>query len=294
MPSESQPLRWQKVESPSTHRGRIKLAKFRFQTKSLLRLLWLVSWLTIASLSQATSIVILRSPFGGRIVVAADSQFSVDAAIPMSACKIVQLEGEYWTVISGLASEPGTHFDSYQIAQDASFHHKDNLDDIASEVNEKTLTSLPLALEKRRKAIGEEAFRREYGEGLDAHEEAFWGVESGTLRLIYLQFTLHVERSGTLTITSAVQKCPGSACPDPDSGFAVMMGHHKVIDRFMTQNSGWQRLMSLEARAQEFVQMEITNEPDCHCSPPIVVLRMDKYGNTNWIGPRGPACRAPR
>jgi hypothetical protein len=271
------------------------LSKGRFQPRVAQSLYWFVTLLLGAAYpSHGTSIVILRSPHGARIVVAADSQFSIDADVPVTSCKIIQIEGAYWTAISGLASEPETHFDSYQIALDASSHHKGNLDDIASEVEEKTLALLPLALEKRRKAIGKEAFWREYKAGFDAHEEAFWGVESGTLRLIYIQFVLRRSIFGRLKLSPFIHKCPGDACPDPEAGFAVMLGHHKVIDKFTADHTDWPKGAPLETRAHQFVQMEIASEPDCHCAPPIDVLRVDRFGNTSWVGPRGPGCQAPR
>lgn len=244
--------------------------------------------------SNATSIVILRSPHGTKIVVAADSEFSVAAAAPINSCKILQVEKRYWTTISGLAFEPQTKFDPYEIAAAASSHHPDSLDDIASEVRKRIAATLPSALKHKRKTIGNKAFWQEYKDGFDAQEEAFLGVEQGTLRLVYIQFVLHRGIFGHLRLSSTIQKCPGDACPNPASGFATFLGHHKVIDKFVVDNPDWPRKGNLETQAQRFVQMEIDSEPDCHCSPPISILRMDGSGNTNWVGELGPSCRLPQ
>lgn len=226
--------------------------------------------------------------------MAADSQFSVDSAAPVSGCKIIQVEKTFWTAISGLALEPGTSFNAYQIVLDASSHHRLNLDDIVSEAQQKTLATLPSALKHRRKTIGERAFWQEYKEGFDAHEEAFWGLENGVLRLIYIQFTLHRGRFGKLSLSLSVHKCPGEACADPASGFGVFLGHHKIIDQFTAENPDWPKQARMETQAQRFVQMEIESEPDCHCSLPVAVLRMDRLGNTNWVGESGQFCSLPK
>lgn len=261
---------------------------------SMSRLIFLVSFLAVASSLHGTSIVILRSPHGTKIVVAADSQFSIDSAAPVSGCKIVQIEKTYWTAISGLASEPGTQFNSYQIALDASSHHRNNLDDIASEIRDKTLATLPSALKHRQKAIGKDTFWREYKDGFDAHEEALWGMEDGVVRLIYIQFILHRGRFGKLELFSTVRKCPGEACADPASGFGAFLGHHKVIDKFTAENPDWPRQGNLETLAKQFVQMEIDSELDCRCSLPVSVLSMDKFGAANWVGQRSPSCQLPK
>lgn len=249
--------------------------------------------LAMVSSSQATSIVILRSPHGTKIVVAADSEFSLDSGAPVSGCKIVQIGKKYWTAISGLASQPETHFDSYQIALDASANHPNSLDDIAAEVREKTLAGLPSALKRRQKMIGKEAFWREYKDGFDAHEEAFWGLEDGAVRLIYLQFSLHRGWFGALTVSSNLRKCPGNGCPDPGAGFGTFLGHHKIIEKFMEEHPDWPNKSAMETRARQFVQMEIESEPNCHCSAPIVVLSMDRFGTPNWVGQKSQFCRAP-
>jgi hypothetical protein len=264
----------------------------RFGRSRRFRQFFLAGFLATVSLSHATSIVILRSPHGTKIVVASDSQFSIDSASPVSGCKIVQIEKTFWTAISGLASEPGTSFNAYQIVLNASSHGLD-LDDIVSEAQARTLATLPSALKHRRKAIGEQAFRQQYKEGFDAHEEAFWGLENGTLRLIYVQYLLHRGRFGKLSLSPVVHKCPGDACADPASGLGVFLGHHKIIDKFTAENPDWPKQAAMETQAQRFVQMEIDSEPDCHCSLPVAVLRMDRQGNTNWIGETGRLCRSP-
>lgn len=250
--------------------------------------------LAMASLSHATSVVILFSPHGGRVVVAADSQFSIDKAAPVNGCKIMQIGKTYWTVISGLASESGTQFNPYQTALNASSHHSNSLDDIASEVRKKTMADLPSALKHRRKTMGKDAFRREYKDGFDAYEEAFWGLEDGEVKLVYIQFVFHRGRFGGLKLSSSLRKCPGDVCPNPASGFGTFLGHHKVIDKFIAENSDWPRKGSLETLAKKFVQMEIDNEPDCRCSLPINVLSMDKFGSTAWVGEREPSCALPK
>ena len=70
--------------------------------------------------SQATSIVILRSPRGTEIVVAADSQLSLDSAGPVMTCRILQIQRNYWTTIAGLTLQSASHFNSYEIALEAS------------------------------------------------------------------------------------------------------------------------------------------------------------------------------
>jgi len=248
----------------------------------------------IANVGHATSIVILRSPRGTKIVVAADSQFSMDSAAPISACKIIQIEKNYWTAISGLTHESLTGFNAYQIALDAASRHKNSIDDIASEVRDRTMESLPSALKHRRKAIGQDAFWKEYKEGTDAHEEGFWGYENGKLQLIFIRYVLHRGRFGGLSLTPVVHRCPGDACNDPQAGFGAFLGQHKVIDRFTDKNADWQRKSELETAARDFIQMEIDGEPDCHCSPPVSVLSLDRFGTARWVGESGPSCQAPK
>ncbi|HVI07735.1 MAG TPA: hypothetical protein VND65_05525 [Candidatus Binatia bacterium] len=244
-----------------------------------------------AQIANATSIVILRSPRGTKIVVAADSQVSLDAATPVNSCKILQIEKNYWMANSGLLFEPLTKFDPYQIAVQAAAQHKNSLDEIVSVVREKTMAVLPTALKNRRKALGEAAFWREYKSGLDAQEEAFWGVENGALRLVYIQFGIRKGWLGSLKISPSVHACPGDACPNPAGGFAINLGHHKVSDGYRAKNVDWPSQAPLETLAKQFVQMEIDEEADCECSDPVVVLRMDKSGVARWIGDMGPQCR---
>jgi hypothetical protein len=240
---------------------------------SLSKISFLTGFVAIVTCLHATSIVVLRSPHGTKIVVAADSEFSIDSAAPINGCKIVQIERNYWTAISGLASEPGTGFDSYKIALQASSRHRNNLDDLASEIRDETIAGLPSALKHRRKAIGKQAFWREYKDGFDAHEEALWGTENGVLRLIYIQFILHRGMFGKLQVSATVRKCPGDACEDP---------------------ADWPKHQKLETLARQFVQMEIDGEPDCHCSLPVNVLSMDKFGSAGWVGQRGLSCQLPQ
>jgi hypothetical protein len=261
---------------------------------SLSKISFLAGFVAIVTCLHATSIVVLRSPHGTKIVVAADSEFSIDSAAPINGCKIVQIERNYWTAISGLASEPGTGFDSYKIALQASSRHRNNLDDIASEIRDETIAGLPSALKHIRKAIGKQAFWREYKDGFDAHEEALWGTENGVLRLIYIQFILHRGMFGKLQVSATVRKCPGDACEDPAAGFAAFLGHHKVIDKFKADNPDWPKHQKLETLARQFVQMEIDGEPDCHCSLPVNVLSMDKFGSAGWVGQRGLSCQLPQ
>ncbi len=242
----------------------------------------------------ATSIVIFRGPHGARIVVAADSQFSLDSSGPFESCKIRQIQPSYWTAISGLVSQPTTGFNGFQFALDASSHPSARLDDIAAEVRQKVLAGLPPALKQQRKTIGSQAFWRAYKDGFDAYEEAFWGQEDGVLRLVYLQFTIHRGRFGGIGISPVIHACPGEACADPRAGFGIFLGHHKVIDKFMTENSEAVKKSSLETLSRQFVQMEIEGEPDCHCAPPIDVLSLRPDRDATWVGEKSAACREPQ
>ena len=251
-----------------------------------------LTWLLPSSLAHATSIVILRSPHGAKIVVAADTQLSVDSGAPVSACKIMRA-GNYWTAISGLASEPTTHFNSYQLANEILGSRFGSLDEAVVEIEKKTMATLPAALRARRKSVGEAVFWREYGEGFDAHEEAIWGLESGVLRVVYVQFVLHRTYFGKLKLSPTIHKCPGDACPNQDSGFAIFLGHHKVIDQFVAKDADWPGKLPLESRAIQFVEMEIKEEPDCHCAAPITGLRIDARGTPQWFGVTGPCGGLP-
>ena len=244
--------------------------------------------------ARATSIVILRSPHGTKIVVAADSQFSMDSAQPVNACKIIQIEKNYWTAVSGLTYESQTMFNAYQIALDAAAKHNGSIDEIAAEVRDETMRLLPAALVHRRKTIGKEAFWQEYKDGKDAHEEAFWGYEKGSLRLVYIRYVLHRRRFGGLSLLPETHACPGDACLDQRSGFGAFMGQHKIIDKFTVENADWAMKTDLESRARQFIQLEIEGEPDCHCSPPISVLTLEKSGTARWAGNSGPYCQAPK
>lgn len=247
-----------------------------------------------ASSSNATAVVILRGPHGAKIIVAADSEFVVAGAASEKACKIVQVERRYWTAISGLASQPATHFDAFEISAAAASHHPNSLDDIATEVRDTILATLPASLKHERKVEGSKAFWQEHQDGLDAQEEAFWGVEDGTLRLVYVQFVLHRKSFGRIWLSAKIEKCPGDLCPNPAAGIAVFLGHHKVVDKFRADNRDWATRGTMESVAKQFIQMEIDSEPDCHCSAPIAMLRMDRRGHTNWVEDAGPSCQMPQ
>ena len=246
-----------------------------------------------AASSNATAIVILRGPRGTKMIVAADSEFALAGADPIKACKIVQVEKRYWTAISGLASEPETHFDAFEIAAAAASHHPNSLDDIATEVRDRTLAVLPASLKHVRKEVGKKAFWQEHQDGFDAQEEAFWGVEAGSVRLVYVQFVLHRRTFDHIWLSATIQKCPGELCPDQSSGIAVFLGHHKVIDKFRADNADWSARGTMESVAKQLIQMEIDSEPDCHCSAPIAMLRMDWRGHTNWVEETGLSCQMP-
>lgn len=246
-----------------------------------------------ASYSNATAIVILRGPRGTKMIVAADSEFAIAGGTPAKACKIVQVERRYWTAISGLASEPETHFDAFAIVAAAASHHRNSLDGIAVEVRDRTLAVLPASLKYERKVVGEKVFWQEHEDGFDAQEEAFWGVENGTVRLVYVQFVLHRKRFGRIRLSATTHTCPGDLCPDPASAIAVFLGHHKIIDTFRAENTDWAARGSMESVARQLVQMEIESEPDCHCSAPVTMLRMEKSGRTNWVDEMGPSCQVP-
>lgn len=246
------------------------------------------------STANATSIVILRAPHGARIVVAADSEFSFDSGDSIRACKIVQVSRDYWTAVSGVAFDDSTHFDSYRVAVEATSHHEHDLDAIVSEIQAKTMAILPSALREQQKRLGKKKFWLEHAYGLDVHEQALWGVEQGNLRLVYVQFVLHRAPFGGFKISSAIHGCPGDACENTASGFGAFLGHHKLIDKFVLQNSDWPRQDRIDAIARRFVQMEIDSEPDCHCSGPVSVLSTDRSGSASWVGERGPACQPPR
>lgn len=249
---------------------------------------------TNTSPSSATAVVILRGPRGTKMIVAADSEFAIAGNAPVNACKIVQVEKRYWTAVSGLASEPATHFDAFAIAAAAASHHPNSLDDIAIEVRDRTLALLPASLKHERKTVGKEAFWHEHEDGFDAQEEAFWGVEDGTVRLVYVQFVLHRKRFGRIRLSAIVHECPGDLCPDQASAIAVFLGHHKVIDKFRADNADWAARGTMESVAKQLVQMEIASEPDCHCSAPVTMLRMDRLGHTNWVEETGLSCQMPR
>jgi hypothetical protein len=259
--------------------------------RAVLILAHFIVW-TVAS-SRATSIVILRGPRGTKMIVAADSQFAIAGATPTKACKIVQVERRYWTAISGLASEPETHFDSFAIAAAAASHHPNNLDAIAAEVRDRTLAALPSSLEHERRTVGKKAFWQEHQEGLDAQEEAFWGVEEGSVRLVFVQFVLHRGKFGRISLSAETHTCPGDLCPEQSSAIAVFLGHHKVIDQFRADHADWAAQGTMESVAKQFVQMEIDNEPDCHCSDPVAMLRMDRLGRANWVEKTDLSCQVP-
>jgi hypothetical protein len=260
-------------------------------TRAVLVLVYLI--VGTVAFSNATSIVILRGPRGTKMIVAADSEFAVAGAAPTRACKIVQVERRYWTAISGLASEPETHFDAFAIAAAAASHHPNSLDEIAAEVRVKTLAALPSSLEHERKTVGKQTFWQQHQEGLDAQEEAFWGVEEGSVRLVFVQFVLHRRRFDRISLSAETHTCPGDLCPEQSSAIAVFLGHHKVIDQFRADHADWAAQGTMESVAKQFVQMEIDNEADCHCSDPVAMLRMDRLGHANWVEKTDLSCRMP-
>jgi hypothetical protein len=287
-----------KIQTACTH---IRFATFaagnrgEALTRQIARTALILAHLIVstASYSNATAIVILRGPRGTKMIVAADSEFAIAGATPAKACKIVQVERRYWTAISGLASEPATHFDAFAIVAAAASHHPNSLDDIAIEARDRTLAVLPASLKHERKVVGKKAFWQEHEDGFDAQEEAFWGVEDGTVRLVYVQFVLHRKSFGRLRLSAAMHTCPGDLCPDPASAIAVFLGHHKIIDKFRADNADWAARGTMESVAKQFVQMEIESEPDCHCSAPVAILRMDRSGRANWVDEMGPSCQMP-
>jgi hypothetical protein len=274
----------------SSTKNRGKALPWRIASTALILAYLIVS---TASYSNATAIVILRGPRGTKMIVAADSEFAIAGATPAKACKIVQVERRYWTAISGLASEPETHFDAFAIVAAAASHHPNSLDGIAIEARDRTLAVLPASLKQERKAVGEKTFWQEHEDGFDAQEEAFWGVEDGTVRLVYVQFVLHRKSFGRLRLSAAIHTCPGDLCPDPASAIAVFLGHHKVIDKFRTDNADWAARGTMESVAKQLIEMEIESEPDCHCSAPVTMLRMDRSGHANWVDEMGPSCQMP-
>lgn len=201
--------------------------------------------------------------------------------------------------MTGLAAGPKENFYPYGIALHVATQ-ANSLDSVADEFTASVMQVLPSVAIDVQRDMGSERFKYRFETiGAPLIEGLFWGLEGKELKLIIIDFNAHLVKKGgrrrdAIRVVPSLRKCPGRDCSPSNEADVLPVGNHGFIDRFIhdDRNKVWLSRQDIDGLPRNLVQMEIENDPDCECGPPVNVLHMDTQ-NTYWVGEHGSGCKDP-
>jgi hypothetical protein len=248
------------------------------------------SWLILLSivpgfgqgLGHGTAVAIFRSP--ETVLAAVDSkevftEYHDGIASDNSTlkCKLTTL-GNYYAVVSGLVS--GTNgFDALRATGNA-YRTGSDFNQLTEQVRANVSPGLT-ALLGLLAGLKIPDFSGTYLNHVILRV-AIFGVEGGVPGVRVIEFQAGYSETGKLTVTSAIQDCPGSCGSDR---FVYLFGAHEAMERFLMSHPAlvWQLN---EKRLESLVRLEYSTRSDI-VGGPISVVGIDKAGKTRI---RGGAC----
>jgi hypothetical protein len=239
-------------------------------SRKALRKLFFV--LPCASLSYATSIVVIRTP--DHIIVAADSTIRTGYGRE-TGCKIMQ-EGAVYFANAGIVENDHTGFKVREIAQAAIQHgSSDDVNGGARLFSSMAAAPFARALEELR--LRHPDFYQRYVKPGSQPLQVVFMRGSPAPAFVVIYFTIESGAGLPVRVISHSVECPGNGCP---KGYGVrLLGDNDAAQR-VSKEIGFWGSGEIEG-ARKLIESEIVDAPDSVGSP-IDILRLDIHG-PHWI-----------
>lgn len=224
--------------------------------------------LLFASLSYATSIIVIRTP--DHVIVAADSVYRTGYGQEMG-CKIMH-EGAVYFANAGIVENDHTGFKVSQIAQVAIQLGSDDVNSSARLFSSMTIVPFTRALEELR--LRHPDFYARYATRGPQPLQVVFMRGSLAPAFVVIYFTIESSAGVPVKVKSHSVECPGIGCPD---GYGVrLLGDNGAAQR-ASKAAGFWGAGEIEG-ARKLVEAEIVDAPD-DVRPPIDVLRLERQGS---------------
>jgi hypothetical protein len=227
--------------------------------------------LLCASLSHATSIVVIRAP--DHITVAADSMIRTGYGKEMG-CKIMH-EGTVYFANAGIVENDQTGFKVSTIAQVAIQQGSYDVRSSARLFSSMAIAPFTSALEELRSKHPD--FYEKYVKRGPQPLQVVFMRGSPAPAFVIIYFTIDSSAGVPVKVTSHTQECPGNGCPN---GYGVrLLGGNDAAQRASKVTGFWGE-GEIEG-AKKLVEAEIVRAPDT-VGPPVEILRLDATG-PQWV-----------
>jgi hypothetical protein len=233
-------------------------------------LVWLGTFLLIASTSHATTILAVWTP--ERMVIGADAREG-DRATANSVCKITIADNTFWAW-SGIARYDAIHFRFSEILSPI-MYGGGTLEKKLAELESIAIPKIVSLVAAVRSDPNEKSPHWKEGEGVI--EILFGSIDQKPLQMYVVEFVPRTQPDNSIVIIPRAVSCPSLVC---DNGYFVRLGQHDLIDQEISRDPQiWNRL-GFEGTIERFIENEIAALPD-HVGPPIAILTIAN-GTMTW------------